>query len=494
VSLLVDRYELGATLGTGGMSTVVAGHDEVLDRPVAVKLLGRHQQPDARARLLREARAAARLHHPNVVAVYDTGEHDGQPFIVMELVRGRTLADELRARGRLDLEDAVGIVLGILDGLAVAHAAGIVHRDVKPGNVLLPDAGGVKLSDFGIAKALGDTAAGLTATGTVLGTPNYLAPELINGAAAGPGSDVYSVGCVLFELLTGQPPYTGESAVSIAYAHVHQSVPDLTDLRPEVPRDLAAVVATAMAKDPGDRYADAAAMRDALVEGPAATPSPARTAVLPPMSDTAPTEPLATSTASGPTTPRSGTPRWLLPAIVVVAALVGLWLVTSAAGLIGGDEPDTAGIVDTEPEDPGGDGAGTEGAPAEEPEATEPEQTEPDDGTTTEEPTEPASTDEGPTEEDPATDPPVEPAEPESLDELIGFLAASPAGTYGDAHEDLLEDLMDLRDEQAPGQRAQEAAAIREDVEDDVAAGELDPEVGRIAIAVLAEIASQTGN
>ena len=393
MSLLVDRYELGATLGTGGMSTVVAGHDRVLDRPVAIKLLGRYQQPDARARLLREARAAARLHHPNVVAVYDTGEHDGRPFIVMELVRGKTLADELRARGRLDIEEAVGIALGILDALAVAHTAGIVHRDVKPGNVLLPDAGGVKLSDFGIAKAQEEAGAGLTATGTVLGTPNYLAPELISGGGAGPGSDVYSVGCVLFELLTGQPPYSGESSVSIAYAHVHQPVPDVADLRPEVPRDLATVVATAMVKDPAERYPDAAAMRSALLDGPSPAPSPARTAVLPPVSDSAPTEPLATSTAALPTAARSGAPRWLLPVVVALAALIGLWLVASATGLVGGDAPDTARIDDTDTADTT---EGEEGEPAEEPELTEPEQTEPeqtepDDGTATEEePTEAA--------------------------------------------------------------------------------------------------------
>jgi eukaryotic-like serine/threonine-protein kinase len=493
VSLLVDRYELGASLGTGGMSTVVAGHDRVLDRPVAIKLLGKYQQPDARARLLREARAAARLHHPNVVAVYDTGEHDGQPFIVMELVRGRTLADELVARGRLDLEEAVGIALGILDGLAVAHTAGIVHRDVKPGNVLLPDAGGVKLSDFGIAKALEDGGAGLTATGTVLGTPNYLAPELISGSSAGPGSDVYSVGCVLFELLTGRPPYTGESAVSIAYAHVHQPVPDVTRERPEVPHDLAAVVATAMAKDPAERYPDAAAMRTALLGGPAPAPAPARTAVLPPVSDTAPTQRLDTSTGSAPTTARSGAPRWLVPVLVAVVALLALWLVANAAGLVGGDEPDPAVIDDTDPEDTTG-GDGTDGVQTEGPEPTEPEQTEPDDGTATEQPTDEAPTETEATEEDPATEPPVAPAEPETLDELIVLLAASPAGTYGEKQGDLLADLMDLRDEQAPGQRAQEAAAIREDVEDDVAAGELDPELGRIAIAVLTEIASHTGN
>jgi eukaryotic-like serine/threonine-protein kinase len=487
VSVLASRYELGQSLGSGGMATVVAGHDRVLDRPVAIKLLGRYQQPDARARLLREARAAARLHHPNVVAVYDTGEHDGQPFIVMELVRGGTLADLLQERGRLEVEEAVGIALGVLDALAVAHAAGIVHRDVKPGNVLLPHDGGVKLSDFGIAKALEDATSGLTATGTVLGTPTYLAPELIHGESAGPASDVYSVGCVLFELLTGRPPFTGESSVSVAYAHVHQPVPDVTDLRPEVPRDLATVIATAMRKQPGDRYAAAAEMRTALLEGPAA--APARTAVLPPPPAAAPTQPVATSAPAAAPAQRRGT-SWPLVALVALIAIVGLWLLADAAGLLGGAEPDVA--VD----DPGaGDGAedAADGDTAEDPAVDDPAEEEPVEEEPTDEPTdEPA--DEEPVDEEPVDEEPEAPAEPQTLDELIMFLAGSPMGTYGEKHEDLLADLIELRDEQAPGQRAQEAAAIQEEVEDYVANGELDPEVGRIAIAILAEEAAHTGN
>jgi eukaryotic-like serine/threonine-protein kinase len=483
VSVLVGRYELGQSLGSGGMATVVAGHDRMLDRPVAIKLLGRYQQPDARARLLREARAAARLHHPNVVAVYDTGEHDGQPFIVMELVRGGTLADLLRERGRLDVEEAVGIALGVLDALAVAHAAGIVHRDVKPGNVLLPHDGGVKLSDFGIAKALEDATSGLTATGTVLGTPTYLAPELIHGESAGPAADVYSVGCVLFELLTGRPPFTGESSVSVAYAHVHQPVPDVTDLRPEVPRDLATVIATAMRKQPGDRYADAAELRTALLEGPAATP--VRTAVLPPPPAPGPTQPVATSTPVAAPPQRRGS-SWPLVALVALVAIVGLWLLADAAGLLGDDEPDVA--VD----DPGaiedGPGDAADGDTAEDPAADDPVEEEP----VEEEPTE-APVDE-PVDEEPVDEEPEAPAEPQTLDELIMFLAGSPMGTYGEKHEDLLEDLIELRDEQAPGQRAQEAAAIQEEVEDYVANGELDPEVGRIATRILAEEAAHTGN
>lgn len=463
MSLLVDRYELGEPLGTGGMSSVVAGHDQVLDRPVAIKLLGQYQQPDARARLLREARAAARLHHPNVVAVYDTGEHDGRPFIVMELVRGRTLADEVRARGQLEIEEAVGIALAILDGLAVAHAAGIVHRDVKPGNVLLPDTGGAKLSDFGIAKALEDATAGLTAAGTVLGTPNYLAPELISGGTASAASDVYSVGCVLFELLTGRPPYSGESSVAIAYAHVHQPVPDVADLRPEVPRDLATVVATAMANDPAERYPDAATMRAALLDGPSAAPAPvpARTAVLPPVSDTAPTEALAGSTAALPVATGDGTPRWVVPVVVAVVLLLGLWWVANATNLFGGDE--TAPDPTEAPADGDGPGNGTEapgGPPGEE--TTDPTTTDPDGETVTDEPVDPEPPDE-PTDEptdDPTdepteapteapTDPPTEeqpdteaPGSPgDGLGELEGLIGDLTTGTSDHAQEELLADL-----------------------------------------------------
>jgi hypothetical protein len=278
---------------------------------------------------------------------------------------------------------------------------------------------------------------------------------------------------------------------------VHQPVPDVTDLRPEVPADLATVVATAMAKDPAARYPDAAAMRAALLGGPSAAPSPPRTAVLPAVSDTAPTEPLTTST--GASTPsRSGTPSWLLPAIVALVALVGLWWVMSALGLVGASDPDTPGVDVTQPEEPGDGGDTTEAPPAGEPEATEPEPTEPEDATTTEEtgdgePTDEEPTDEEPTDDETATEPPAT-AEPQTLDELILLLAASPTGTYGEKHGDLLEDLIELRDEQAPGQRAQEAAAIQAEVEDYVAAGELDREVGRVAILVLAEIASHTGN
>jgi eukaryotic-like serine/threonine-protein kinase len=479
VSVLGGRYELGPSLGSGGMATVVAGHDRVLDRPVAVKLLGRQAHPDARARLLREARAAARLHHPNAVAVYDTGEHDGQPFIVMELVRGRTLADELRERERLGTEETVAVGLGILDALAAAHASGIVHRDVKPGNVLLPEAGGVKLGDFGIAKALEDVSAALTTTGTVLGTPTYLAPELVHGGTAVPASDVYSVGCLLFECLTGRPPFTGDSAVAVAYAHVHGPVPDVRTLRPDVPADLAAVVATAMHKDPAGRYADAAALRAALLEGPAAVPT--RTAVLPPPAAGA-TQPIAATTpvaTPGPARPGDAAsgPQWWLVALVALAGLVGVWLVVDAADRgtpTGGDDGGA------------GSGAGDE-APAADPPPAEGE-------TDAAEGAEEGPPDAGDAPEAPDADGPAGPGDPGTLDELIVLLAGSPMGTYGEKHGDLLEDLIDLREEDAPGQRAKEAGELQEEVVGYVADGELDPDIGRVAIAVLGREAARRGD
>lgn len=242
----------------------------MLGRDVAIKLLSPDADAVTRQRFVREARSAARLHHPNAVAVYDTGEADGQPYLVMELVRGRTLADVLAEDGPLDPEEAVAITAGVLAGLEAAHRAGMVHRDVKPGNVLLPDEGGVKLSDSGIAKALNEESGEVTAVGVLMGTPTYLAPELLVGEPPSPASDVYGVGCLLYAELTGAPPFTRGDAMAIAYAHRHEPAPPIASHRPDVPDDLATVGARALAKNPSERYASAAAMRTALLEGPAA--------------------------------------------------------------------------------------------------------------------------------------------------------------------------------------------------------------------------------
>jgi len=217
--LLVDRYRLGDVLGTGGMGTVYAAHDERLDRPIAVKVLRRDlaEDPSLRRRFEREARAAARITHPRAVAVYDTGEDDTlETFIVMELLSGRTLAHEL-ADGPLDEERLRAIADDVLGALGAAHAEGIVHRDVKPGNILLADGGTVKVGDFGIATTLD---ASETTTAVPLGTPAYAAPERLRGLHATERSDLYSLAVVLYEAAAGARPYTGDGPVAVAEAVV----------------------------------------------------------------------------------------------------------------------------------------------------------------------------------------------------------------------------------------------------------------------------------
>lgn len=266
MALLADRYELAEPLGSGGMAEVVAAIDLRLDRRVAVKLIRDHLASDdnARARLLHEARAAAAFHHPCAVAVFDVGAHDGRPFVVMELVEGETLADRLAREGTLSPADTVTVGSRVLDALAAAHRRGLVHRDVKPGNVLLPREGGVKLTDFGIAKGLATPASALTATGQIVGTPTYLSPEQASGHGATSKSDLYSVGVVLYECLAGAPPFSGDGAVAIALAHEHEPLPPLSERAPGTPARLAAVVERALAKRPLERHADAQSMQAAL--------------------------------------------------------------------------------------------------------------------------------------------------------------------------------------------------------------------------------------
>lgn len=266
MTTLADRYELQELLGSGGMAHVYAALDHRLGRRVAVKLVRADLVADgsSRKRLLREARSAASFHHPNSVAVYDTGEEQQQPFIVMELVDGESLVDRLQRERRLDPTEAARIGVGVLAALEAAHAGGLVHRDIKPGNVLLPRSGGVKLADFGIAKAVADTAIGLTNPGDVMGTPKYLSPEQVAGHPAVPASDQYSLGIVLYECLVGKAPFTAENPMAVALAHQRQPVPSVRRAARDVPTELAHVVEQALAKDPADRFADAAAMRRAL--------------------------------------------------------------------------------------------------------------------------------------------------------------------------------------------------------------------------------------
>ena len=255
-TLIGGRYRLETKVGSGGMSTVHRALDEKLNRPVAVKLMHRTSAADADQleRFRREARAVANLSHPHLVGVIDAGEDDGRPFIVFEYVAGETLKARIVRNGRLELAEAVAYAIEIARGLSVAHQNGIVHRDVKPQNVLIDEDGRAKLTDFGIARSLDED--GLTADGRVLGTTDYVSPEQALGQPTGPQSDIYALGVVLFEMLTGQVPFKAESPVGVAMCHVRDPMPDLRSLRPDASATLAAIVDRCTAKEPADRYPD----------------------------------------------------------------------------------------------------------------------------------------------------------------------------------------------------------------------------------------------
>jgi serine/threonine-protein kinase len=254
-TLLNGRYRLDAQIGAGGMSTVYRAFDTVLERQVAIKLMHREiaSDSDQLERFRREARAVAQLNDPYVVGVIDAGEDDGTPYIVFEYVEGETLKDRIRRLGRLPVGEAVAYAIEVARALGAAHDHQIVHRDVKPQNVLIDEEGTAKVTDFGIARSL--TEEGLTADGRVLGTTDYVSPEQALGQDVGPQSDLYSLGVVLFEMLTGDVPFHGENQVSVAMKHVREELPDVQLRRPEVSSALAAVVDRATAKDLGERYA-----------------------------------------------------------------------------------------------------------------------------------------------------------------------------------------------------------------------------------------------
>jgi serine/threonine-protein kinase len=265
------RYELGELLGRGGMAEVRKGTDVRLGRTVAVKRLRTDLASDAtfQARFRREAQSAASLNHTAIVSVYDTGEEmssDGsnvsQPYIVMEYVAGRTLRDILREGRKILPERALEITSGVLSALDYSHRAGIIHRDIKPGNVMLTPAGDVKVMDFGIARAVADAQSTMTATAAVVGTAQYLSPEQARGETVDSRSDVYSTGCLLFELLTGRPPFVGDSPVSVAYQHVREQAPRPSSFDADLPPEIDAIVMKSLAKRVEDRYQSAAAMRD----------------------------------------------------------------------------------------------------------------------------------------------------------------------------------------------------------------------------------------
>jgi serine/threonine-protein kinase len=432
--MLAGRYVLGKKLGSGGMATVYEAHDELLDRAVAIKLLRSEvlAEATARQRFAAEARAAASLTHPHVVAVYDVSSGDEQPFIVMELVRGRTLQDVLDDGA---LEDAQVVAVGsqILLALHAAHRRGLVHRDVKPANVLLPggvvptrpeDLPGAKLADFGIAKATADATVGLTMVGQVIGTPKYLSPEQVKGERATHRSDLYATGVVLYEAFAGRPPFEQDSAVALALAHREDEPPPLDKIRPDLSPALVAVVHRALSKDPDQRPADANGMREHLIAA-AAGASPgtqlldsaaASTQMVAPAGPTAPIDrtrpaersrpPTQTAPAAPPRSRRFG--LWLV--MVVLLGVLGLaaaqWLsnrttptdaptdrASQAPAADEGDEEagdsdqDQGGAAPAEPDqdaeepagDEGDDSDGGQDAPAPDPEPDPGEEAPPDD-------------------------------------------------------------------------------------------------------------------
>jgi hypothetical protein len=333
--VLANRYRLVGQLSSGGMGSVWEAEDTVLHRRVAVKVLSDGLAADDRfeERFLREARAAAGLSHQNVAGVFDYGEDKGSPFMVMELIDGETLAHRIGI-GPLDPAEAVRIAVEVADALQAAHDSGMVHRDVKPGNVMLTPTGDVKVMDFGIVAAAG--ASPLTATGHTLGTATYISPEQAQGDRVDGRSDVYSLGVVLFEMLAGRPPFTGESPVAMVAAHAQEPPPPLLGSLPGVPAHVAAACERALAKDPRDRPQSAAEFADML-----RSPQPDRTELIP-----------ADRTAELSTSD-GGAPRWaavlpaaaawmarsrglLLPlALAAGLALLGTGLVTA----LGNDSP-----------------------------------------------------------------------------------------------------------------------------------------------------------
>jgi len=346
---LGDRYELGGLLGRGGMADVRVGRDLRLGRTVAVKQLRSDlaTDPTFQERFRREAQSAASLNHPSIVAVYDTGESldkDGHvaPYIVMEYVEGQTLRDVMRDGRKLLPERALDISADVLSALDYSHRSGIVHRDIKPANIMLTPSGQVKVMDFGIARAIADASSAMTATAAVIGTAQYLSPEQARGETVDARSDIYSTGCLLYELLTGRPPFVGDSPVSVAYQHVREEARPPSQLNPDVSSNIDAIVAKSLAKRTDDRYQSAADMRkdiDRLIAGHDIDAPTAATQAI--------SDPNGTMVAPAvpPTTPTSGSGGehadeknkgdnrkwWLLGALVVLLLAGVTWGILQTA-------------------------------------------------------------------------------------------------------------------------------------------------------------------
>ena len=269
-SLAQGRYQLGQSIGHGGMAEVYVALDTRLGRTVAVKVMRADFANDQifLSRFRREAHAVAQMNNPNIVSIYDSGEEDiptanggteRVPYLVMEYVKGQTLRDIIKVNGALSQRDAEQVMLGVLNALEYSHRMGVIHRDIKPGNIMISEQGVVKVMDFGIARALDDSAATMTKSQGVVGTAQYLSPEQARGETVDMRSDLYSAGCVLYEMLTGRPPFTGDSAVAIAYQHVSEVATPPSAVVPGLPKMWDSICAKAMAKDRQNRYATAAA-------------------------------------------------------------------------------------------------------------------------------------------------------------------------------------------------------------------------------------------
>jgi tRNA A-37 threonylcarbamoyl transferase component Bud32 len=355
-TVLSSRYRLEAKLGSGGMSTVYLARDETLDRPVAVKVMHREmsEQEDQLQRFRQEARAVAKLTHPNVVSVIDAGEDGGHPYIVFEYVKGETLKQRISRVAALETQEAIAYAIEVARGLSVAHARQMVHRDIKPQNILIDEEGRAKLTDFGISRQLEQD--GMTATGRVLGTTDYVAPEQAMGQGVDPRSDIYSLGVVLYEMLVGQVPFHADSQVGVAMKHVNEDLPDVQRRRPEVSAAVALVVERATAKNPDERYQTIAEMIDDL-----------ETALEVEAARAGSTTGEATSVLDAVPAPErklSGRARWSWAAVVLVlliggGALLAVQLISSS-GIGGGGANEgkgsPVGISSATDYDPQGDG------------------------------------------------------------------------------------------------------------------------------------------
>src|SRR5262245_47849370 len=331
-----NRYDIQREIAQGGMAEVYLAHDGRLDRPVALKALFPEyaREPSFVERFRREAQAAANLNHPNIVSIYDWGQESGTYFIVMEYVEGRSLRDLIRSQGPLEPNQAAEITGEIASALAFAHRSGVVHRDVKPGNVLLTRAGNVKVTDFGIARA--GASDGLTQTGSVMGTATYFSPEQAQGLAVDGRSDVYSLGVVLYEMVTGVVPFTGDSPVAVAYRHVREEPMPPSQRNPDVPADLEQIILTALAKDPDQRYQTADDLRADLLRFRrgrplAAAPVTALVAEVPGATAATAAATMATPRVGAPPPPDKDTTRrralvtalTVLVLVIIVALILG---------------------------------------------------------------------------------------------------------------------------------------------------------------------------